>query len=57
MTFPPSTVIFLGEESDSRLLTANRLEQAVENVKLIQESVAENDAVKPQVVEALDSDT
>jgi 3-hydroxyacyl-CoA dehydrogenase len=57
MTFPPSTVIFLGEESDSRLLTANRLEQAVENVKLIQESVAENDAVKPQVVEALDSET
>ncbi len=45
------------EASISRIETAGGLEQAVENVQLVQESVAENYEVKKQVFKALDAHT
>ena len=45
------------EESISRIETAAGLEQAVENVQLVQESVAENYEIKKQVFKALDANT
>ncbi len=45
------------EESISRIETAGGLAQAVENVQLVQESVAENYEVKKQVFRALDAHT
>jgi carnitine 3-dehydrogenase len=45
------------EESISRIETAAGLEQAVENVQLVQESVTENYEVKRQVFKALDAHT
>jgi len=44
-------------ESISRIETTGGLEQAVENVQLVQESVAENYEVKKQVFQALDAHT
>jgi len=45
------------EASISRIVTTSALEQAVENVQLVQESVAENYEVKQQVFKALDAHT
>jgi len=45
------------DRSISRIVTTNGLEQAVENVQLVQESVAENYEVKQQVFKALDAYT
>jgi carnitine 3-dehydrogenase len=45
------------DKSISRIVTTNGLEQAVENVQLVQESVAENYEVKQQVFKALDACT
>ena len=44
-------------ESISRIETAGELEHAVENVQLVQESVAENYEIKKQVFKALDAHT
>ena len=44
-------------ESMSRIETTSGLEQAVENVQLVQESVAENYEIKQQVFQALDAHT
>ena len=44
-------------ESISRIETTSGLEQAVENVQLVQESVAENYEIKQQVFKALDAHT
>jgi len=45
------------DKSISRIVMAGELEQAVENVQLVQESVAENYEVKQQVFKALDACT
>ncbi len=45
------------KESISRIVITSGLEQAVENVQLVQESVAENYEVKQQVFKALDAHT
>ena len=44
-------------ESISRIETAGELEYALENVQLVQESVAENYEIKKQVFKALDAHT
>jgi len=46
-----------GEASISRIGSAGGLEQAVENVQLVQESVAENYEIKQQVFKSLDAHT
>ena len=46
-----------GEASISRIGSTSGLEQAVENVQLVQESVAENYEIKQQVFKSLDAHT